>query len=185
MLNGKQKVRTFASYFPSFSSPFTFYFYAHYSLVNPRINLYSAHNDLLPFIIIESFKARSGFFVPIKPGFVSPIKPELMTFPRFPSLSFSENRLRIFDESSRVFVLRERKELSTDAVICWTKWKKYEIYENTNLERSHRAFQSLSENAACKSEIRTRLTAEYSTKRKKRKASRVTIIFIIKYRTLP
>lgn len=45
--------------------------------------------------------------------------------------------------------------------------KKCEIYEDTNLERSHRAFQSLSENAAYKLQIRTRLTIECSTKKKK------------------
>lgn len=105
--------------------------------------MYSAHNDLLPFIIIESFKARSGFFVPIKPGFVSP---ELMTFPRFPSLSFFLPKVDCVSPMN-LLASYEKKKLSTDAVICWTN-KKCEIYRDTNLERSHRAFQSLSENAA-------------------------------------
>lgn len=35
----------------------------------PWINLYFAHDDLLSFLI-ESFKARSGIFVPIKPGLI-------------------------------------------------------------------------------------------------------------------
>lgn len=147
---------------------------------HPRINLYSAHNDLLSFIIIESFKARSGFFVPIKPGFVSPIKTWIDDISAF-SLLFSSWKLIAY---LRFFLasLSYQNYLRT-RLSGWTKWKCEFRGNASSRNRNHRAFQSLSENAARESQtMNTRLLQSSALQRK---ASRLIIIFIIKYRTLP
>ena len=59
-----------SSFFLSLSLPFSCISHCLF-LVNKRINLYFAQDGLLSFIIIESFKARSGSFVPVKRRFVS------------------------------------------------------------------------------------------------------------------
>jgi len=101
MINRKRKTRIFASIL--FSSCFDFLsLQCSLKFSKSANNLYSAHNDLLSFIIIESFKARSGFFVPINLDLYLD-----WWFPRFFSLFFSENWLRIFDKFSRIFISRE------------------------------------------------------------------------------
>lgn len=53
-----------------FFFPLTYFLILYFLKVSiPWINLYFAHDNLFSFII-ESFKARSGIFVPIKPGLI-------------------------------------------------------------------------------------------------------------------